>query len=298
MGKKVLITGATGFIGRFVVGELLKNKYEVTAVTYGNSTETDERVNIIEGDICDESVIKQISDRMGNCDIFIHLAANLNIKGTDQTILTNVLGTSHCVKIAQNTGASCFIYMSSIPVIGVPKFLPVTEEHPAEPETLYHITKYTGEMIVKQAASDNMRAVILRIPSPIGCGMSPNNYLSFLLRKCINNEPIEVYGSGARVQNYIDVRDIASSVVQSIAADTGVYLIAGNQGISNMELALLCREITDSASEIICGKRQDPEEQNQWIISTDKARASFGFSPQYGLRETIQWIADNVEKSG
>lgn len=305
MKKKVLVTGAAGFIGRYVVNELLKREYDVAIILYDKeSIDCHKRddsivngdINVISGDICEENIIQSVVDSIEKCDIFIHLAADININGNDRTILVNCLGTYHCVKLANALGAECFIYMSSIPVIGTPCVLPVTEEHPALPKTLYHITKYSGEMIVEREKSKDMKTIILRIPSPIGFGMSPNNYLSFLLGKCMRNELIEVYGTGARIQNYIDVRDIASAVVQSFTTKySGIFLIAGSKSVSNLELALLCKEITGSESEIIYGQREDPEEKNQWIISTDKAKQAFGFFPRYGLRETIQWILSNME---
>lgn len=305
MKKKVVVTGAAGFIGSYAVKGLLEKEYDVTAILYqrGNTDpgrqrnvyDISDKVNVITGDICGEDIIENVAGSIGKCDVFIHLAADLNIKGNDKTVLTNCLGTYHCVKLAEILGAKRFVYMSSIPVIGTPRILPVTEEHPVQPNTLYHVTKYSGEMIVSQAVSGSMKTVILRIPSPIGRGMSNNNYLSFLLQKCKRNEIIEVFGTGSRIQNYIDVRDIASAVLQSIyTPDSGVYLIAGKSSISNIELARLCKELTASESEIISGMREDSEESDRWIICTDKARQAFGFSPKYELKDTIQWIADDI----
>lgn len=294
MKKRVFVTGAAGFIGSYVLKELLKHGYEVAALVHRKIPNAEQAVTWIQADIQDENIIEKIAGQVKNCHIFVHLAADVYIKGNDNTILTNSLGTYHVVRLAALLSVECFIYLSSIPVIGVPRQLPVTEDHPIEPATLYHITKYTGELIVKAAEPIEMKRVILRIPSPIGIGMSSNNYLSFLLKKCASNQSIELYGEGKRSQNYIDVRDVVSAVLCAMASQkSGMFLIAGKKEITNRELAFLCKKLTGSESEIIWGKREDPEESNQWVISGKKALEQLHFSPKYQLEETIKWMLDN-----
>ncbi len=190
---------AAGFIGRYVVDALLQEGYEVTALVRKKPKQFDDRVVAVEADICKEDIEQRTKGLVKKCGTLIHLAADLDMRGSDQTILTNCLGTYHVAGLAKAIGVKRFVYLSSIPVIGVPKDLPITELHPIEPKMLYHITKYAGEQIVRQELSESIQTVILRIPSPIGKGMNPNLYLSFLLRKCQKNETIELYGEGGKI---------------------------------------------------------------------------------------------------
>lgn len=298
MEKKVLVTGATGFIGKYAIRKLLDSGYEVVAIVRKKSTDLGRDVSVIEADISDEKMMQNVATRVKQCDIVIHMAANLDMKGHDETISVNCIGTYHLIRLAELLLAEKFIYISSIPVIGVPRVLPITEEHPVEPKTLYHISKYMGEQMVQALCPSAMQKIILRIPSPIGVGMNEKNYLSFLLKRCRKNELIEVYGQGMRRQNYIDVRDIASAILHAVQGrEQGLFLIGGKQDITNRELAFLCKEVTESQSEIIWGRREDPEEENQWIISIQKAQSQLNFVPEYDIKDTLYWICDTMGKS-
>lgn len=297
MGKKVLVTGANGFIGRYVVKELCEHGYEVVVLVHKEQVSWPYPIMSIKADICEESVVEQIVGQTGEIGIIVHLAADINIGGSDRTILTNCLGTYHMALLANLISAEQFIYMSSIPVIGIPEDLPVTESHPVKANTLYHITKYAGEQIVDQICRREIRKMVLRISSPIGIGMKENNYLSMLLKKCKSNAQIELYGEGKRIQNYIDVRDVASAILCGIlSGKPGLYLIAGRKGITNRDLAFLCKEITGSSSSILWGLREDAEEARQWIISGRKAEVDLSFLPRYKLEESIKWMDENYDR--
>jgi len=297
--EKVLVTGASGFIGRYVVDALLKKEYEVIALVHKNQMQESRHIQTLTGDICEESFIRQVAELMKRCDILIHLAADIDMCGSDRTILVNCLGTYHMINLAKDLAVKSFVYMSSVPVIGKPRILPITENHPADPKTLYHITKDAGEKMVTQLSSEEMRVVILRIASPVGIGMNSRNYLSYLLEKCEKNEQVELYGTGKRSQNYIDVRDIAEAVLCSLsAAASGIFLIAGKDTVTNRKLAFLCRKIMGSSSEIIWGKREDLEEEDQWRLSSEKARRLLGYMPAYALEDTIRWITGSMGAHG
>lgn len=303
MGRRILVTGAGGFIGRYVVDSLLGKGYEVVALIHKKRpcfslpSGEDSRISTIETDICQESMVEQTARQAGKCDVVVHLAADLGRNGGSQTIQTNCLGTFHAIRLAEEIAASQFLYMSSIPVIGVPKYFPVTEKHPVNPNTLYHITKYAGEQMVCRICPNEIKKTILRIPSPIGVGMSEHSFLSFLLKSCREQETIELFGEGKRIQNYIDVRDIARAVLRSILlGKEGLFLIAGKEGVTNHALAVLCKELTKSSSEIVWGMREDPEEGNQWLISGEKAEEFLGFCPKYRLEESIEWMNSSFGK--
>ncbi len=289
--SKILVTGAAGFIGRYVTEHLLAQGYDVIAMT--NSKKLDmrsKRLTIIVGDICDGDFVEKTVQAVGQCRAVIHLAADIRVPGDGATITANCLGTYHVVELANRLGADQFIYLSSVPVIGKPVSVPITEDHPAHPETLYHITKLTGEEIVKNVGTPGMKKVMLRIPSPIGRGMRQNVFLYRMLEQCRKGQDILLYGAGGRVQNYVDVRDIAEAVGLSLVRDTeGVFLIGG-ESISNLQLAEKCIARTKAGVQIRFAGVEDAAEVEHWEISGKKAKAVLGYEPRYMLDDTIDWI--------
>ena len=291
MRKTILVTGAFGFIGKYVIKKLLTQNYNIIILTHTKGNDMQENVQLIEADISDKNMVVDVLKKIKHCDIFIHLAANLKMNAGDQTISVNCNGTYHLIQLATMLEAEKFIYISSIPVIGSPRIIPITEQHPVVPESLYHISKYMGEMMLNALGGKSMKKVILRIPSPIGVGMNPTNFLSVLFDKCLSNQDIELFGQGLRIQNYIDVRDVAEAINQVIEyPDSDLFLIAGSKSISNKDLAFLCKRMTNSSSKIIWGEKSDPDEKKKWIISTDKIFQKLHFVPEYSLNDTLMWI--------
>lgn len=291
MKKTVLITGAFGFIGGYVTRKLLNENYHVVALTHTKGNVQNNIIDVIEADISDENVISKVMYELKHCDVVIHLAANLKRKSGDSIIGVNCNGTYHLIQLATMLNAEKFIYISSIPVIGSPKIIPITEEHSVNPESLYHISKYMGEQMINALCPVCMKKIILRIPSPIGIGMNPNNFLSILFDRCLCNKEVILYGQGLRVQNYIDVRDVAEAINKAIKYnDSDLFLLAGERSISNKDLAFLCKEITGSNSKIVWGRESDPDEKKQWIISTEKIYKKMNFMPQQRLTDSLKWI--------
>lgn len=289
--SRIVITGATGFIGTYVTKHLLAQGYDVIALT--NSGKMDmwsEGPTTVKADICDEGFVKKASQAIGRCRTVVHLAADIHVPGDGRTIQVNCLGTYHVTELANELKADKLIYMSSVPVIGKPTVVPVTEDHPLQPKTLYHITKLAGEGIVNQVGRPEMSKIILRIPSPVGRGMRHNAFLYRIIEQCHKGQDILLYGAGGRVQNYIDVRDIAEAVRLSVDKEVeGVFLIAG-ESVSNLQMAEKCIACTNAHVKIVLSGVEDAEETDRWEISGERAKEVLGYMPRYALKETIEWI--------
>ncbi len=196
---------------------------------------------------------------------------------------------------ALRSNCSQVIYFSSLPIIGKPQIVPIKEDHPINPPTVYHLTKYFGELVLKKLLAEK-RLTIFRIPSPIGKKTAPNKIVPVFVKNAINNVDYTLLGKGGRIQNYIDVRDIARAVGCAIERNANeTYNIASERSYTNKELAELCISLFNSKASIHYNG-EDKEEDYQWIVSTEKAKRDLGFIAKYSLEDTLLEIGKNYKK--
>lgn len=142
MSKKILVTGADGFIGSHLVEELVESGYEVKALVQYNSfdsrgwldniaSEVTDNIEIVSGDIRDPNGISSV---MKGCDAVMHLAALIAIpfsyNSPDSYVDTNVKGTLNVLQAAKRLGLEKVVHTSTSEVYGTAQFVPITEEHP------------------------------------------------------------------------------------------------------------------------------------------------------------------------
>lgn len=284
----VLITGINGIVGVGIAKRAMSR-----AAVYGIGRK--EKCGIpckdyLQIDIGNENDFTKLEYRWGKYtfDIVVHCAAEMS-NNTYKLYQTNCYGTQMIADFAKKTGCRNFIYLSSIPVIGTPKGKQITENHEIFPKTTYQITKHLGEIIIEQTMRHVCDYKILRIASPLSPRMSDKKIAGAFIKSCIEKRDIAIWGSGTRMQNYIDVRDIAYAVERACCSDSesGLYLISGHN-VTDKELACLCRKVCLSDNNIQVQRIGGLEEQ--WNVNGKKAKTVLGYEPQYSLEETLTKI--------
>lgn len=293
---RIIVTGSNGFIGSAICKKLMAHNFHVIGLDIapiGNGV-TNEYYQI---DISDIINIDRISSEISIVDCIIHTAAILDSgMFSPNVIQVNCLGTQNILRLAQYCECKQLIYISGVTVIGIPKVLPITEEHPLNPQTVYHATKLFGEYIVNLAPNTGISTTTLRLTAPIGANMPSKRMLYQFIGNCMAGADINLYGKGTRKQNYVDVRDVASAVYSVIKNKAvGIYNIAGQTSYMNLELANKCKAILKSSSKIKFIESPDPQEGENWSVSIDKARQTFGYQPLYSIEDTIKDIALGIQ---
>jgi nucleoside-diphosphate-sugar epimerase len=285
---RVLLTGASGYVGSAVATQLCAAKIQVLGLSRSPAPAIPPK-NQVKFDLSVPGVGPQIARQVQPCEVIVHAAASLEKDLYAPLVtLTNCLGTQEMLKVA-SLWKSFFVYISSVPVIGMPRQLPITEEHPVSPATAYHASKLFGEHLVRLSEREGVAGATLRLTSPIGPGMPGNRILPVFVRQAMAAQPIKLAGKGSRRQDYVDARDVAVAVEKCLLSRaSGTYNVASGRAVSNQELAQKCVSIVGSDSAIELDGRSDPEEGWVWAVSIVRARQSFGYEPRFSLEDSIR----------
>lgn len=227
------------------------------------------------------------------CEGIIHAAAAIDHHPhAHQVALANCLGTQRVLELGERWSCSAFLFVSGVPVVGRPRQLPVTEEHPVDPPTAYLASKLFGEHLTELARRRGMAAASLRLTSPVGPGTQAGGLFELFVRRALGGQTLQVAGEGTRMQDYVDVRDIAEGALACLEnRAAGLFNIARGEAVSNLDLARRCVEVLGSRSEVRVGGRPDPQDGVRWEVATERAAETFGYSPSRTLEDSIAGVA-------
>lgn len=246
----------------------------------------------------DDEIANAIADM--DIEVIIHAAASLSIDDDDTDLVeTNVLGSFNVYRLAKIIKRKLLFYISSAPIIGVPLDHPITEEHPMNPQLMYHATKLAGEYILNQLNRYGTEVVNLRINAPIGRNMPIKSIVPIFISNAVAGKNLVVNGQGTRQQTYLDVRDLGKVIEDNLARKdiAGTYIIAGEKAISNLDLARLCIAKANSKSQVVFSGKSDAADGVVWDYDCSKARTKLRFVPQYSIEDSVDWIIRTYKDS-
>jgi farnesol dehydrogenase len=229
----VLVTGATGFVGRGLVRRLVEDSWRVSLVTRNRSRVTirSTLVDIYEADVSNAASLATVADTCGRVDAVIHLAATMSYYDKQDTYATNVAGTANVLEIAKRLTAGRFIYASSIEAVGPVALaeVPAAPDTPPRPVSAYGASKVAAERLVIEAASNRFPAVILRIGNVYGPGHA--SFLSDIIEAIITRnrllEFLPVYAD--RYIHPIHTRDVTEGILAACRPEvqTSTLILGG-----------------------------------------------------------------------
>lgn len=299
----VLITGSNGFIGSHVASYFKDKGWNVVGLGRKTDASNPEVVDdYISCCLGNASATDVLESELGNMsiDAIVHLAADMRKEPyAEEVIIANCVGTQQLLEFAEKHQVSVFLQLSSLPVIGVPKIHPITEDHPVMPQTMYHITKCMNELQLQYAMQHyQIRTAWFRISAPLGIGMNENTIFPTFIKNALLGIDLSVYGEGSRKQNYIYVKDIARALYMAtiIQSAQGGYNLTGNLLISNLDLAKRCIGLLDSTSDIKFMPFPDNSDGQVWDADMSRSSTDFGFEPHATLDEIIYKFAQYFRK--
>ena len=316
--KKILVTGADGFIGSHLVEALVRQGHDVRAFVLYNSFGTwgwldtvdasvRESIDVFAGDIRDPYGVKEA---MKGCDTVLHLAALIAIPYSYHSpgtyVDTNVKGTLNVVQAARELGVEKVVHTSTSEVYGTAQFVPITEAHPLQGQSPYSASKIGADQIAFSFyTSFGTPVAIVRPFNTYGPRQSARAVIPTIITQIASGQRTIKLGAlhPTRDFNYVDdtVRGFIAALESEQSVGEVVNLGSGFE-VSIGDLALLIAEAMDAEIEIETdGERMRPDksEVERLLASNEKAAELFGWRPEYGsreglkrgLRETAEWFA-------
>lgn len=311
--KKVLITGADGFIGSHLTEEILLKGYQVRALAQYNSfnnwgwledVSNTQNLEVVSGDIRDPHYCKEITKGI---DIIFHLAALIAIPysyvAPDSYIDTNIKGTLNICQAAKENGVCRIIITSTSEVYGTAKYVPINEEHPKQPQSPYSASKIGADMIAMSFYNSFKLPVTIARPfNTYGPRQSARAIIPTIITQIAGGMTEIKLGDLSPTRDLNYVKDTCHGFIALAESDETIgkeINIASNFEISMQDVLVLIKDIMRSEVVIISDEQRiRPAKSEVLRLWGDNSliRELTGFEPKYdlrkGLEETCKWFTD------
>lgn len=317
-GKRVLVTGAEGFIGSHLTEALVRAGAEVTAFVRSNfqgdcgfietfPSETKSKTKLYFGDLLDiESVYNAVQ---GN-DIVFNLAAEISIPYSyvhpRSFLHTNIEGTFNLLMACKESNVKNLIHMSTSEVYGTPQTVPIKETHPLIGQSPYSATKISAEKIAESFyRSYGLPVTIVRAFNTYGPRQSDRAIIPTLISQALFNDTISVGNlTPTRDLNFVtDTVDGLMKVALTPALIGDVVNIGSGREISIGNLLKKIVILTNTKATLVQDKKRlRPEKSEVMRLCADntKIRKTTGWQPRVsldeGLKKTIAWVKMNKSR--
>jgi NAD dependent epimerase/dehydratase len=322
--KKILITGADGFIGSHLTEALVRQGYDVRAFVLYNSFNTwgwldncaedvKGKFEVFAGDIRDPNGVRAA---MKGCDAVLHLAALIAIPysyhSPDTYVDTNIKGTLNIVQAARDLGISKVVHTSTSEVYGTAKFVPITEDHPLQGQSPYSASKIGADQIAMSFyTSFGTPVSIIRPFNTYGPRQSARAVIPTIITQIANGMRQIKLGAIHPTRDFNYVADTVQGFLAALSTDKGigeVINLGSNYEISIGDTAALIAEVMNAEIEIVgddARMRPEKSEVERLWASNEKARELLDWQPLYGnldgfrrgLAETVDWFSNPAHLS-
>ncbi|MPL97455.1 dTDP-glucose 4,6-dehydratase [bioreactor metagenome] len=316
-GKKVLVTGAEGFIGSHLTERLIELGADVTALVQYNSFNNWGWI-----DTFDKNILKDLKVETGDIreldgmnriikgqEVVFHLAALIAIPYSYLSpmayVRTNVEGTTNVLEACRNHDVQKIIHTSTSETYGTALYVPIDEKHPMQGQSPYSASKIGADKMAESFyKSFNMPIATIRPFNTYGPRQSARAVIPTIISQILDGKREIKLGSLTPTRDFNYVKDTAEAFVKIAESDDtiGEIINAGsNYEISIGDTVKKIIDIIGSDVKILCDDqriRPDKSEVNRLWADNTKIKELTGWAPQYsiddGLRETIEWIRNNL----
>lgn len=300
---KACVIGGNGFIGSHVIDRLLEDSWNVTVLDrykerYRASLP---HVEYATGDLGNKEILHEI---LPHTDVVFHLASTTIPQSSNDKpvfdIQTNLVDTicllDACV---QHQVKKVVFFSSGGAVYGIPKTMPVSEDHPTHPISSYGIVKLAIEKyLYLYRHLYGLSYTILRPSNPFGERQNPTGAqgaISVFLGRVAQDLPIVIWGDGKIIRDYLDVEDLANAATKAAvaAAESDVFNISSGHGVSLNELIETIRSVVNRPIQVNYLPAR-PSDVPAIVLDPRRAHEELGWKPRSSFRDNIEktwnWI--------
>ena len=318
-GARVLVTGADGFIGSHLTELLVREGFEVRALSQYNSfnnwgwledVDCLKNIEVLSGDIRDAHYCKHITK---NVDIVFHLAALIAIpysyKAPESYVDTNVKGTLNICQAAMENGVKRIIHTSTSEVYGTAQYVPIDESHPLQPQSPYSASKIAADaMAMSFHNAFDLPIVTARPFNTYGPRQSARAVIPTIITQIASGKKQIRLGDVSPTRDFNYVEDTCRGFLALAKCDEAIgqtVNIGSNFEISVEDTLKLIRQLMNSDVEFLMeDERIRPQKSEVFRLWCDdsKIRSLTQFQPQFdihaGLGLTIEWFSnpENLRK--
>jgi dTDP-glucose 4,6-dehydratase len=317
--KKILITGADGFIGSHLTEELIRRGYDVRAFVFYNSfghwgwldespKEIKSEIDIFAGDIRDPHGVRTA---MQGCDVVLHLAALIGIPysyhSPDAYVDTNIKGTLNIVQAARDLELEKIVHTSTSEVYGTAQYVPIDEKHPLQGQSPYSATKIGADQIALSFYRSFETPVTIARPfNTFGPRQSARAVIPTVITQIANGERKIKLGALHPTRDFNYVQDTVNGFIAMAESDNVLgeeINLGSNYEISIGDTVQLIAEAMSVEVDVKADEqrlRPEKSEVERLWADNSKALKKLDWSPKFGSREgfkqalaeTAQWFAD------
>lgn len=310
----IAITGAAGYIGSCVIGEMQETHpdWEIIAIDNQYRGQVD-AVGDVEIDHVDVRNRDRLEDALSGSDVVCHLAAISGVddceENPDLAYEVNVTGTNNVAWFCRKTGAA-LVFPFSMAVLGDPQSFPITADQPRDPLNWYGRTKAISEESIKNFADGAFPAHLFLKSNLYGkhivdrTTVSKPTVINFFADRVRTGKPLTVYKPGTQSRNFVHVKDVARAYVKSTecllekldSGETGikVYEVAGDEDLSVMTVAQMVQRMADDYfdADIDISLVENPRAAEtlveEFSVDTSKAALELGWESKHTVEGSIK----------
>jgi NAD dependent epimerase/dehydratase len=320
-GKKILVTGADGFIGSHLTQRLLEEGCQVKAFVYYNSfnswgwldsfpEEQKNKLEIFAGDIRDPNGVRTA---MRDVDVVFHLAALIAIPfsyhSPDSYVDTNIKGTLNVVQAARDLNTKRVLVTSTSEVYGTAQYVPIDELHPRQPQSPYSASKIGADCIAESFyRSFNLPITIVRPFNTFGPRQSARAVIPTIITQLLSGASSLKLGDLTPTRDLLYIKDTIEGFVAIAKCDELIGHDVNIATQSEISVGDLARKLKNQIGSDIKieedEQRLRPEKSEVFRLfgSNQKVMQYTGWKPQYsldaGLKETIEWFSQPQNSTG